>query len=184
MGTATTTTAGAHTGLARGKYLLFSLDKEQFGLTVQQVREIVGLHPITAVPHMPEFVRGVINLRGKLIPVFDLRLRFGLAQREYESRTCTIVVEAKGRRGGSRLVGLVVDEVSEVVEISEDAMEGPPAAPGGSQRRYVRGLAKLAGGVCVLLAIDELVAVSDFDDALQPGADLLTGEEVDEISDE
>src|SRR5689334_2680547 len=99
-----------------GKYLVFELGREEFGIRVLKVREIMGIQDITAVPHTPPHVKGVINLRGKVIPVVDLRLKFGLPEQEYTPRTCIIVVQVRSD-AGSMLMGIVVDGVAEVLNL-------------------------------------------------------------------
>src|SRR5678816_96229 len=100
-----------------GKYLTFQLSNEEFGIRVLKVREIMGLQEITAVPQTPAHIKGVINLRGKVVPVIDLRLKFGLAAADYTQRTCIIVTQVQGE-GGAVLMGIVVDGVSEVLNLS------------------------------------------------------------------
>lgn len=143
-----------------GKYLLFQLRNEQFGLDVMQVREIIGLQRITAVPHMPPYVRGVINLRGKVVPVIDLRTRLGFKPEDFHARTCTIVVETPSPRG-ELLIGLVVDAVSEVVHIPPELIQAPPDFADSEPRPYVLGMAKLGDRVSILLAIDQVLATGE-----------------------
>lgn len=109
-----------------GKYLTFSLAGEEYGIGILKVKEIIGMMPITTVPRTPPFVKGVINLRGKVIPVVDLRLKFGMEEMAYAERTCIIVVEIRGE-GGSVLIGIVVDSVSEVLNIKGGDIEETPA---------------------------------------------------------
>ncbi|MCK7467721.1 MAG: chemotaxis protein CheW [Desulfosudis oleivorans] len=107
-----------------GKHLTFSLGNEDYGLPILQVREIIGMMEITHVPKTPEFIKGVINLRGKIIPIMDLRLKFGMKSIDYTERTCIIVVEIKINEI-KRLMGVVVDMVSEVVNINQNEIEPP-----------------------------------------------------------
>ena len=109
-----------------GKYLTFSLSREEFGIPIQKVKEIIGMMEITAIPRTPPFIRGVINLRGKIIPLMDLRLKLGLPEKAYSERTCIIVVEVAAEEKGIRTMGIVVDMVSEVVNVSEGEIERPP----------------------------------------------------------
>ena len=104
------------------KYLTFTLNKEEYGIGILKVKEIIGMMPITPVPQTPEYVKGVINLRGKVIPVIDLRLRFGMERVHYDERTCIVVVEAEAG-GGRALIGIVVDSVSEVLNIRGESIE-------------------------------------------------------------
>lgn len=134
-----------------GKYLTFVLADEGYGLEIRYVTEIIGIQAVTNVPDMPTYVKGVVNLRGKVIPIIDVRLRFNLPEREYDDRTCIIVVDVEGR-----LVGLVVDMVSEVVDIPIKDIEPPPAA-GGDKSRYLKGMGKLDQKVKILLDIEQLL---------------------------
>ncbi|MEW6657619.1 MAG: chemotaxis protein CheW [Thermodesulfobacteriota bacterium] len=136
-----------------GKYLTFALGQEEYGIGILKIREIIGMMPITAVPQTPAFIKGVINLRGKVIPVTDLRMKFGLEITDYTERTCIIVVEIEN---GSRLLtmGLVVDGVSEVANIKGGEIEGAPDFGDGRHTGFIKGMAKIAGGVKILLDID------------------------------
>ncbi len=143
-----------------GKYLTFQIDDEEFGILVLRIREIMGIQAITPVPHTPAHVKGVINLRGKVIPVVDMRLKLGLAKRDYDERTCIIV--ASVQCGDEPvLMGIVVDGVSEVVTIAEEQIEDPPKFGGGVQVRYLLGMAKTSGKVKLLLDIDEALSAED-----------------------
>jgi purine-binding chemotaxis protein CheW len=139
-----------------GKYLTFALAEEEYGLEILKVREIIGMLDITIVPQMPDFVKGVINLRGKVIPVIDLRLRFGLQSKPYDERTCIIVTEVSSNETGI-LMGLVVDTVSEVVNVSLEDMEISPAFGVNVDTHYILGMAKLKGRVKILLDIDRVL---------------------------
>jgi len=136
-----------------GKYLTFTLAEEEYGIGILKIKEIIGMLPITSVPQTPEFVKGVINLRGKVIPVMDLRLRFGMPSIDYSERTCIIVVEIDGQ-AGTILVGIVVDAVSEVLNIKGDEIEKTPAFGAKLNTDYILGMAKMEGGVKILLDID------------------------------
>jgi purine-binding chemotaxis protein CheW len=139
-----------------GKYLTFHLDSEEFGIRVLQVREIMGLQDITAVPQTPHHVKGVINLRGKVIPVLCLRSKFGLQPVEYTARTCIIVVQVRGEAGPLH-VGIVVDAVSEVLNVNASEVEDTPDFGGGVPTPYLLGMAKIKDRVKILLDIDEVV---------------------------
>ena len=154
-GEQTVETANAIDALA-GKYLTFSLDEEEYGIGILKIKEIIGMMPITRVPQTPEFVKGVINLRGKVIPVIDLRLRFGIAAIEYNDRTCIIVVEMQGAKG-TILTGLVVDAVSEVLNIKADELEFTPTFGTQLSTDFIMGMAKMEGGVKILLDIDRVL---------------------------
>ena len=139
-----------------GKYLTFSLVDEEYGIGILKIREIIGMMPITSVPQTPPFVKGVINLRGKVIPVMDLRLRFGMAESEYTERTCIIVVEMEGTAGTVQ-IGIVVDAVSEVLNIKGEDIEATPTFGTNLNTEYILGMAKMEGGVKILLDIDKVL---------------------------
>ncbi|NCC96759.1 MAG: purine-binding chemotaxis protein CheW [Synergistales bacterium] len=139
-----------------GKYLTFSLGKEEYGIPIGRVKEIIGMMEITEVPRTPSFIRGVINLRGKIIPLMDLRLKFGLQEKEYTERTCIIVVEMMGEERSIQMMGIVVDMVSEVVNIGEGEIEVPPQY-GGGQVRFLAGMGKVKGKVVMLLDIHKVL---------------------------
>lgn len=139
-----------------GKYLIFTLGHERYGLGILDVREIIGLMAIHELPEMPPFYRGVINLRNKVIPVMDMRGKFGMESAEYDERTCIIVVEVSGK-GGSRLMGIIVDAVSEVANVREQDVEDPPQFGSGVDTSFLLGMAKLSEGVTILLDIDALM---------------------------
>ncbi len=136
-----------------GKYLTFTLDEEEYGIGIIKIKEIIGMMAITSVPQTPEFVKGVINLRGKVIPVVDLRLRFGLNAIDYTERTCIIVVEIEGK-SGKVTIGVVVDAVSEVLNIKGEDIEDTPTFGTKLNTDYILGMAKMEGGVKILLDID------------------------------
>lgn len=140
-----------------GKFLTFNLNQEEYGIDILQIREIIGLMPVTSVPHAPAYLRGVINLRGKVIPVLDLRRRFGLGEIEATERTCIIVVELGTIGGGKRVMGLVVDSVSEVLQIKGDDIEPAPSFGARVETGFIRGMAKMAGRVKILLDIDRIL---------------------------
>ncbi len=139
-----------------GKYLTFSMAGEEYGMGILKIKEIIGMMPITSVPRTPSFVKGVINLRGKVIPVVDLRLKFGMEEMAYTERTCIIVVEI-GNHGGSVLIGIVVDSVSEVLNIKGADIEETPTFGVRLDTGYILGMAKTNGGVKILLDIDKVL---------------------------
>ncbi|HRR40247.1 MAG TPA: chemotaxis protein CheW [Syntrophales bacterium] len=139
-----------------GKYLTFVLGGEEYGLEILKVKEIIGVMNITAVPQMPRYVKGVINLRGKVIPVVDLRLKFGMESLDYNERTCIIVVDIAS--GGSKVImGIVVDCVSEVLNIKAEEIEDAPAFGVRLNTDYILGMAKVKGNVKILLDIDKVL---------------------------
>lgn len=146
-----------------GKYLTFALGKEEYGIPIQRVKEIIGMMEITGVPRTPDFIKGVINLRGKIIPLMDLRLKFGLAERPYSERTCIIVVEvASEEERGVRMMSIAVDMVSEVVNIADGDVEQPPRYGNGVDIRFLRGMGKVKGKVVMLLDMDRVLSAEEF----------------------
>ena len=139
-----------------GKYLTFTLAEEEYGIGILKIKEIIGMLPITSVPQTPDFVKGVINLRGKVIPVIDLRLRFGIGEIDYTERTCIIVVEIAGQ-AGTVLIGIVVDSVSEVLNVKGDDIEDTPTFGTKLDTEYILGMAKMEGGVKILLDINRVL---------------------------
>ena len=135
-----------------GKYLTFVLGAEQYGVEIVKVREILGVLPITPMPQAPHYVKGVINLRGRVIPVIDTRTKFGMPERESTSETCIIVVDV-----ASKSIGLLVDTVKEVMDISEGQIEPPPRFGAGAGNEFVCGLGKIGDQVKILLDIDRVV---------------------------
>ncbi len=139
-----------------GKYLTFGLAGEEYGLEILKVREIFGLMDITAVPQTPHFVKGVINLRGKVIPVVDLRLKFGLDEAERTEETCIIVVDL-----GTVETGIIVDRVSEVLDIVADSIDETPTFGGSVDTDFILGMGKIGQSVKILLDIDKVLAAAD-----------------------
>ena len=143
-----------------GKYLTFILDQEEYGIHISNVREIIGMMTITRVPRCPDFVKGVINLRGKVIPVVDLRTRFDMAPVENTDRTCIVVVEIC-RENERVVIGLVVDSVSEVLAVKGADIEDAPSFGARLDTRYILGMAKLDGGVKILLEIEKVLDTNE-----------------------
>jgi purine-binding chemotaxis protein CheW len=139
-----------------GKYLTFSLAGEEYGIGILKVKEIIGMMEITRVPQTPAYVKGVINLRGKVIPVVDLRAKFNLDAGEYTERTCVVVVEVS-RNTGHVLIGSVVDSVSEVLNIREGEIEDTPDFGVHLDTCYILGMAKAGSGIKILLDIDSVL---------------------------
>ncbi len=137
------------------KLLTFSLGSEGYGISILKVKELIGMMDITPVPRTPDFVKGIINLRGKIIPVMDLRIKFGMKAQEYDERTCIIVVEVL-MKGSQRLLGVVVDTVSEVVTISEEQIEPPPEYGTSLEHNSILGIGKIKDRVVIILDIDEI----------------------------
>ena len=143
-----------------GKYLTFQLSNEEFGIRVLKVREIMGLQEITAVPQTPAHIKGVINLRGKVVPVIDLRLKFGLAAADYTQRTCIIVTQVRAE-SGAVLMGIVVDGVSEVLTLGGSEIEDTPDFGEEYSGSYLLGMAKVKGKVKILLDIERVLSTQD-----------------------
>jgi purine-binding chemotaxis protein CheW len=160
MATETLDQVSSSTQKLAGKYLTFNLQSESYGIDVLKVREIIRLAVITAVPQMPEFVRGVINLRGKIIPVTDLRLRFGFGDVQNTDVTCIVVVQVKLPDGKSTQMGLIVDGVEEVTNIAASDIEETPEFGGAISADYILGMAKIKGVVKTLLDIDRVLSES------------------------
>ncbi|MBN1547943.1 MAG: purine-binding chemotaxis protein CheW [Syntrophaceae bacterium] len=150
-------------GNREGKYLTFMLAGEEYGIGIRKVREIIGMMAVTHVPQTPHYIKGVINLRGKVIPIVDLRLKFGMAAKEYTERTCIIVVEIKGE-DKTIAMGIIVDSVSEVTNIRGVDIDDTPAFGSSLDTEYILGMAKIAGGVKILLDIDRVFGESEFSD--------------------
>jgi purine-binding chemotaxis protein CheW len=152
-----TATATATKG---GKYLTFALGKEEYGLEILKVREIIGYMDITAVPRTPSYVKGVINLRGQVIPVVDLRAKFSMEAAARTEQTCIIVVEIK--QDGRRLsTGIVVDRVSEVLSISADKIEDAPSFDSAVHVDFILGMGKIGDSVKILLDIDKVLSAKE-----------------------
>lgn len=143
-----------------GKYLTFTLAGEEYGIGILKIKEIIGMIPVTSVPKTPEFVKGVINLRGKVIPVIDLRLRFGMESIDYTERTCIIIVEVSGP-SGKVMMGIVVDSVSEVLNIKSDEIDETPRFGVALNTDYILGMAKSDRSVKILLDIDQILTTSE-----------------------
>ncbi|MCU0578274.1 MAG: chemotaxis protein CheW [Desulfobacterota bacterium] len=143
-----------------GKYLTFTLGQEEYGIGILKVREIIGMMEITSVPRTPEHVKGVINLRGKVIPVISLRCRFGIRVEDFTERTCIIVVEILGTTGAVP-IGIIVDSVSEVLNISGEDIEPTPALGSALDTQYILGMAKVKGKVKILLDIDRVLSTDE-----------------------
>jgi purine-binding chemotaxis protein CheW len=148
--------SGKCDGGQEGKYLTFALGREEYGIGILKVKEIIGILPITPVPRTPGYMKGVINLRGKVIPVVDLRLKFGMEAAEQTERTCVIVVEVS-QPGGAVLTGIMVDSVSEVLNVKAGDIEEAPDFGAKLETDYILGLAKMNGGVKILLQIDKVL---------------------------
>ena len=151
-----TVTSTAQSEVVGGKFLTFQLKDEEYGLEILKVREIMGIMDITTVPQTPAYVKGVINLRGQVIPVIDLRLKFGMEEGQYDKRTCIVVVNVDGLQ-----MGIVVDTVSEVMDIESSDIEATPSFGTKLHTDYILGMGKVQGAVKILLDIGEVVTAED-----------------------
>lgn len=142
------------------KLLTFSLGNEGYGVSILKVKEIIGMMDITPVPKTPDFVKGVINLRGKIIPVMDLRMKFNMEAQEYDERTCIIIAEVV-IKGAQKLLGVVVDTVSEVVTISNDQIEPPPEFKVNGENNAILGIGKIKDRVVIIININEIFVCED-----------------------
>jgi len=145
------------------KFLTFVLGDEEYGIEIRHVTEIICIHNITSVPDMPQYVRGVINLRGKVIPVMDVRLRFRMTERKYDDRTCIIVISI-----AEQPVGLIVDQVSEVLDIPKSEIEPPPCVTKSSSSLFVQGMGKVGDMVKIILNAEKLAY--EVEEALKPAS--------------
>jgi purine-binding chemotaxis protein CheW len=136
----------------KDKYLTFRLDVEDYGLEIRHVKEIISIQKITDVPDLPDFVKGVINLRGQVIPTLDLRLRFGLQPKEYDERTCIIITHMNDIP-----VGVIVDTVNEVLDIPAETISPPPKIQKGASHRFIQGLGRVGDEVKIILNAERLL---------------------------
>lgn len=143
----------------KGRYLTFSLDKESYGIEIKYVTEITGIQEITEIPELPEYIKGIINLRGKIIPIMDIRIRFKKYPKEYNDRTCVIVIDIKDLS-----IGIVVDSVSEVLTIPDQDIVEPPQMNKGFNNRYIKRIGKVENDVKLLLDCEKLLTDDDFED--------------------
>ena len=149
----------------QNRYLTFHLGDEDYGISIANIIEIVGIQKVTEVPDMPDFLKGVINLRGQVIPVIDVRKRFQMEERAYDDRTCVIVIKVR-----ELSVGLIVDTVSEVREISDDCVSQAPSIGDSTNGRYIAGLGKVGTEVKILLDVEKLLFDKEWSELeLQPG---------------
>lgn len=168
MATATQEPQAASNAAANtGKYLTFILGHESYGISVLKVREIIRLMDITSVPQMPSYVKGVINLRGKVVPIVDLRIKFGLAEAQSCERTCIVVVQVKAPSGTLAFMGFIVDGVEEVTNFGSNEIEPTPDFGSKLDTDYILGMAKVRGKVKTLLDIDRLLTSEAFEQLAQ-----------------
>lgn len=145
-------------GISENQFLTFALASETYGINILNVMEIIRMIKITDIPETFDFIKGIINLRGKIIPVMDVRIRFNIAEKEYGDRTCIIVINVKGVE-----MGLIVDNVNEVMEIPDARIEGMPSVSNSSHQRFVKGIGKTEGRITILLDLEKML----FDDDMK-----------------
>lgn len=143
-----------------GQYLSFTLGEETFAVNITHIREIIEYEAVTTVPMMPAFLRGVINLRGRVVPVIDLAVRFGRSPTEIRRRTCIVIIELSKQQTHQDL-GILVDSVNEVVEIEPSSQERPPAFGAGLRNDFIEGIGKVDGRFIVVLDIDQALSVTE-----------------------
>lgn len=142
----------------KDKYLTFQISNEDYAIEIRNVIEIIGMLEITEVPDMPLYLKGIINLRGKVIPVIDVRIRFKIETKDYDRRTCIIIIKIE-----DNLVGLIVDEVSEVINIPGESIDPPPKTMKGTKSRFIKGFGKSGKQVKIILDIDRLLNDKEID---------------------
>ena len=141
-----------------GKYLTFLIDKELYGIDISYVTEIVGIQEITVMPNMPDYMKGIINLRGIIVPLMDIRLRFSMEPKEYDDRTCVVVVDFEGMS-----IGLIVDSVSEVIDLAAESIVELPQNSMGLSNRYIKNIGKLDSDVILLVDSEKLLTEDEFE---------------------
>jgi purine-binding chemotaxis protein CheW len=151
----------------KGKFLTFLLGKEAYAIEIRYVTEIIGIQPITEVPELPAYVKGIINLRGKIIPVMDVRLRFKKPPADYNDRTCVIVIDIENLS-----VGLIVDNVSEVLSIPDENIVPPPELNRGSENKYIKAIGKVENDVKLILDCGKLLSDKDVEAISQKANDI------------
>ncbi|OGI02308.1 MAG: chemotaxis protein CheW [Candidatus Margulisbacteria bacterium GWF2_38_17] len=144
------------------KYLTFELNEEEYGLEILKVQEIIGMMNVTHVPRMPEYVKGVINLRGKIIPIIDLRMKFEMQAQEYNERTCIVEVQVQSH-GQNVIMGVIVDRVSEVLDIADKQIEETPAFGANVNTEFITGMGKVGQRVVMLLDIDKVFSYDEME---------------------
>lgn len=140
------------------KYLTFHISEQLYGLSIANVIEIVQVQPVTTLPELPYYAKGIINLRGRIVPIIDINLRFGMPEKEYEDRTCIIIVDLGGLH-----VGFIVDAVEEVLDIADRLVSPPPKFSGGAGSRFVTGIANLERGMVLILDSKTLLSDAEMD---------------------
>jgi purine-binding chemotaxis protein CheW len=143
------------------QYLTFLLSSEMFAIAILNIKEIIEYGSLTEVPMMPSFIRGVINLRGSVVPVVDLAARFGRSKTEVSRRTCIVIIEVNTEDGNKQDIGVMVDSVSEVLEIPKSEIEPPPAFGAAIRADFINGMGKVAGKFVILLNANKVLSVNE-----------------------
>ena len=164
MSTVLEQTTGMEEDTQKGRFLTFALGKEDYGIEIIYVTEIIGIQAITEVPELPDYIKGIINLRGKIIPVMDVRLRFKKTPIDYNDRTCIIVIDIK-----DIAIGLIVDTVSEVISIQDENIVPPPSLKTGFQNKYVKGIGKVGNDVKLLLDCERILGEDEIESLASVG---------------
>jgi purine-binding chemotaxis protein CheW len=141
------------------KYVTFQIGTEEYGITIDFVKEIVGIQKITTVPDMPSYIKGIINLRGEVIPIIDVRLRFRYEEIPYNDRTCIIIINI-----AESVIGLIVDEVSEVMDIPAENVAPPPKASAKSKNKFIKGIGKVGDTIKILLDVEKIFSEEEMSD--------------------
>jgi Chemotaxis signal transduction protein len=150
---------GGNDETLKGRYLTLQVGKETFGIEIRYVIEIIGLQPVTEMPEMPEHIKGIINLRGKIIPIMDVRLRFKMPAKEYDDRTCIIVIDMNGIT-----IGLVIDSVSDVLTISDDEIMKKPEMNAKDDCGYIKNIGRINNKVILLIDCEKLLSANEYEE--------------------
>jgi purine-binding chemotaxis protein CheW len=142
------------------KYLIFTIDKEEYGIEITHILEIIGIQPITPVPDVESYVRGVTNLRGKIVPVIDARLKLKKDFRQYDDRTCIIIINYK-----DILMGMIIDKVSEVINLVQEDILPPSSIKKGANSRYIKSIGKYKDKIAFILDCEEIVKTEELEEA-------------------
>jgi purine-binding chemotaxis protein CheW len=168
--TPASTSTESRVNMSAGKYLTFKLGPESYGIGILKVQEIIGMMAVTRMPRTPAYVRGVVNLRGKVIPVLDLRLKFGMETRQDTERTCIIVVQLQSS-GSMITMGIIVDEVSEVLDVAAEQIEPPPTFGVSVDVSFILGMGKVGQKVVLLLDADRILMRQELEEIGSGSAD-------------
>lgn len=157
------------------KYLMFYLNNEHYGIPILKVNEIIGVMEITPIPKTPNFLKGIINLRGRIIPVIDLRLKFAMSEREYDEQTCVIILEVN-INSKKNVIGIVVDKVAEVIKIYKSDIEQPPQYNQEEENSFLTGVGKFKDLVIMLLDVENILSCKELTKIIQDHVEKIKGE--------